>query len=305
MAERFDKFTERARNVLRFSHEEAQRLGHNYIGTEHLLLGLVREGDGVAAKVLTNLGVELSTVRETVGFVVGRGDRMVMGEIGLTPRVKRVMELAVAEARELDHQYIGTEHLLLGLVREGEGVAAGVLMSLGVSLDRVRNGVIDVLSQPSPFVGPAARASAGPDGYSPAARRAFALAQGEASRLGHSYLGTGHLLLGLLAEGEGAAARALAALGVELEAARAELARATWPADEAQTPVGLTPRLERALAEAAAQAGRRGPGTIEVGHLLLGLVIEGHNAAVGVLAGLGLRQDAVLAAVGAEMGPSQ
>ena len=138
MADRFDKFTERARRVLTLAQEEAQRFNHKYIGTEHLLLGLVREGDGVAAKVLSNLGVELNKVRSAVEFIIGRGDRSTSGEIGLTPRAKRVIELAVDEARRLNHSYIGTEHLLLGLVREGEGIAAGVLESLGVNLERVR-----------------------------------------------------------------------------------------------------------------------------------------------------------------------
>jgi ATP-dependent Clp protease ATP-binding subunit ClpC len=145
--DRFDKFTERARKVLSLAQEEAQRFNHNYIGTEHLLLGLVREGEGVAAKVLSNLGVELNKVRSAVEFIIGRGDRIVLGEIGLTPRAKKVIELAVDEARRLNHHYIGTEHLLLGLVREGEGIAAGVLESLGVNLEKVRTQTIQVLSQ--------------------------------------------------------------------------------------------------------------------------------------------------------------
>ena len=151
MTDRFDKFTERARKTLQLAQEEAQRFNHNYIGTEHILLGLVREGDGVAARVLNNLGIELTKVSSAVEFIIGRGDRMVMGEIGLTPRAKRVIELAVDEARRLNHHYIGTEHLLLGLVREGEGIAAGVLESLGVSLEKVRAQVIDVLKSSSGY----------------------------------------------------------------------------------------------------------------------------------------------------------
>jgi ATP-dependent Clp protease ATP-binding subunit ClpC len=147
MNERFDKFTERARKVLTLAQEEATRFNHNYIGTEHILLGLVREGEGVAAKVLSNLGVELNRVRSAVEFIIGRGDRPTTGEIGLTPRAKKVIELAVDEARRLGHHYIGTEHLLLGLVREGEGIAAGVLESLGVNLEKVRTQTIQVLSQ--------------------------------------------------------------------------------------------------------------------------------------------------------------
>jgi len=147
MSSKFEKFSERARKVLTLAQEEAQRFNHNYIGTEHILLGLVREGDGVAAKVLANLGVELSKVRAAVEFIIGRGERPGSGEIGLTPRAKRVIELALDEARRLNHSYIGTEHLLLGLLREGEGVAAGVLESLGVNLEKVRAEVNRVLSQ--------------------------------------------------------------------------------------------------------------------------------------------------------------
>src|SRR5712691_9882015 len=144
--DRFDKFTERARKVLSLAQEEAQRFQHNYIGTEHLLLGLVREGEGVAAKVLSNLGVELNKVRSAVEFIIGRGDRIVLGEIGLTPRAKKVIELAVDEARRLNHHYIGTEHLLLGLLREGSGIGAGVLEDLGDSLNRARHEVMQALN---------------------------------------------------------------------------------------------------------------------------------------------------------------
>src|SRR5206468_2203506 len=121
MTDRFDKFTERARKVLQLAQEEAQRFNHNYIGTEHILLGLVREGDGVAARVLANLGVTLEDARAKVEAAVGRGEHATMVEIGLTPHAKHVIELAVDEARHLNHHYIGTEHLLLGVVREGEG----------------------------------------------------------------------------------------------------------------------------------------------------------------------------------------
>ncbi len=148
MASRFERFSERARRVLSLAQEEAQRFNHSYIGTEHVLLGLVRESDGVAARVLGNLGVELTKVRAAVEFIIGKGDRPVSSEnIGLTPRAKKVIELAVDEARRLNHHYIGTEHLLIGVMREGEGVAAGVLESLGVTLDKVRAETARLLSQ--------------------------------------------------------------------------------------------------------------------------------------------------------------
>ena len=157
MPSRFEKFTERARKVLTLSQEEAQRFNHNYIGTEHILLGLVREGEGVAAKVLASLGVDLEKVRSAVEYIIGRGEKATSGEIGLTPRAKRVIELAVDEARRLNHNYIGTEHLLLGLLREGEGMAAGVLESLGVSLEKVRAETVRYLNQNVPQSHPGVR----------------------------------------------------------------------------------------------------------------------------------------------------
>lgn len=147
MASRFEKFSERARRVLSLAQEEAQRFNHNYIGTEHILLGLVRENEGTAAKVLGGLGTELNKIRSAVEFIIGKGDTAASGEIGLTPRAKKVIELAVDEARRLNHHYIGTEHLLIGLMREGEGVAAGVLESLGVTLEKVRGETNSVLNK--------------------------------------------------------------------------------------------------------------------------------------------------------------
>jgi ATP-dependent Clp protease ATP-binding subunit ClpC len=138
MSDKLDRFTKRARRVLTLAQEEALRLNHNYIGTEHLLLGLVREENGVAVKVLRELGVEPSQVIRAVERTVGRGERPPFGKPTLAPRTKRVIELAVDEARLMGHHYIGTEHLLLGLVREGEGIAVNVLRGLGINLDRVR-----------------------------------------------------------------------------------------------------------------------------------------------------------------------
>lgn len=139
--DRFDRFTERARHVLWLAQEEAHRFRHNYMGTEHLLLGLIREGDGVAARVLRRMDVDLEEVRRNVEAIIGRGKHIVAGEVGLTPRAKKVMELAVEEARRLNHYYIGTEHLLLGLIREGEGIGARVLESSGIKLNRARQEV--------------------------------------------------------------------------------------------------------------------------------------------------------------------
>ena len=142
----FERFTDRARRVLVLAQEEARLLNHNFIGTEHILLGLIHEGEGVAAKALESLGVTLEAVREKVEETIGPAGSSTTGSPPFTPRAKKVLELSLREALQLGHNYIGTEHMLLGLVREGEGVAAQVLVSLGADLPRVRQQVIQLLS---------------------------------------------------------------------------------------------------------------------------------------------------------------
>ncbi len=142
----FERFTDRARRVVVLAQEEARMLNHNYIGTEHILLGLIHEGEGVAAKALESLGISLEAVRSQVEEIIGQGQQAPSGHIPFTPRAKKVLELSLREALQLGHNYIGTEHILLGLIREGEGVAAQVLMKLGADLSRVRQQVIQLLS---------------------------------------------------------------------------------------------------------------------------------------------------------------
>jgi ATP-dependent Clp protease ATP-binding subunit ClpA len=141
----FERFTDRARRVVVLAQEEARLLNHNYIGTEHVLLGLIHEGEGVAAKALESLGIKLEAVRREVEQTIGRGKQSQSGHIPFTPRAKKALELSLREALQLNHNYIGTEHILLGLIREGEGVAAQVLIRLGGDLDRVRQQVIELL----------------------------------------------------------------------------------------------------------------------------------------------------------------
>src|SRR5437660_4279187 len=142
----FERCTDRARRVVALAQEEARMLNHNYIGTEHILLGLIRESEGVAAKALESLGISLEAVRRQVKEIIGRGQQAPSGHIPFTPRAKKVLELSLREALQLGHNYIGTEHILLGLIREGAGVAAQVLVKLGADLNRVRQQVIQLLS---------------------------------------------------------------------------------------------------------------------------------------------------------------
>src|ERR1700676_1548001 len=142
----FERFTDRARRVVVLAQEEARMLNHNYIGTEHILLGLIHEGEGVAAKSLESLGISLEGVRSQVEEIIGQGQQAPSGHIPFTPRAKKVLELSLRESLQLGHNYIGTEHILLGLIREGEGVAAQVLVKLGAELTRVRQQVIQLLS---------------------------------------------------------------------------------------------------------------------------------------------------------------
>ena len=166
----FERFTDRARRVVVLAQEEARLLNHSYIGTEHILLGLIHEGEGVAAKALESLGISLEAVRNQVEEIIGQGGSSPSGHIPFTPRAKKVLELSLREALQLGHNYIGTEHILLGLIREGEGVAAQVLVKLGADLSRVRQQVIQLLSG---YQGPASsgRASGGRAGHGRRQRR--------------------------------------------------------------------------------------------------------------------------------------
>ncbi|GAB3816523.1 ATP-dependent Clp protease ATP-binding subunit [Tessaracoccus terricola] len=156
----FERFTDRARRVIVLAQDEAKLLNHNYIGTEHILLGLIHEGEGVAAKALESLGISLEAVREQVEEIIGQGQQVPTGHIPFTPRAKRVLELSLREALQMNHSYIGTEHILLGLIREGEGVAAQALLKLGADLNRVRTTVIQLLSG---YQGKEASLSGAPD----------------------------------------------------------------------------------------------------------------------------------------------
>jgi len=232
----FERFTDRARRVVVLAQEEARLLGHNYIGTEHILLGLIHEHDGVAAKVLERLGISLEAVRERVEAIIGvGGDDVPTGHIPFTPRAKKVLELSLREALQLSHNYIGTEHILLGLIREGEGVGAQVLVNLGAELSAVRQ---EVIQQLQGFRGGrAGRRSAPAFGGPPPLTPAVMKASVEARRLaGSAAVGSQHYLLGLLREENSVAAKALAELGITKDILEAKLAEIEPAGTSDETP---------------------------------------------------------------------
>jgi ATP-dependent Clp protease ATP-binding subunit ClpA len=296
----FERFNDRAKRVLAFAQDEAIRFKHNYIGTEHLLLGLVREGESVAANVLNSLGVELSKVRTAVEFIIGPGDAANMpsspSEITISPRTKKVIELAIDEARKLNHRHIGPEHLLLGLVREGQGIASGVIESLGVTLEKVRQQVLATLGkevpEPATNVYSNILVQSGPfDLLDDAAKRVLSLAEEEARQMRHNWIGTEHMLIAL-ARSDGVAQRTLKELGVTLELARAGVFKAVPPAETEVTEVTVTPRVKtlvgKAIMLAAPQSDRVRPQ-----HLLLALVADPNGIGSQVLTQLGATQEKV------------
>jgi ATP-dependent Clp protease ATP-binding subunit ClpA len=215
----FERFTDRARRVVVLAQEEARLLNHNYIGTEHILLGVIHEGQGVAAQALQSLGISLAAVRSQVEGIIGQGLEGPTGHIPFTPRAKKVMELSLRESLQLGHNYIGTEHLLLGLIREGEGVAAQVLEMLGADLNRVRNEVIRVLQsyQGKPLEQMELRtAVAGMGRLSQDAVEAMDMARAIAGKMGRDSVQPADILLGLLGSADLDVAVILQRLGVDL-----------------------------------------------------------------------------------------
>ena len=229
----FERFTDRARRVVVLAQEEARMLNHNYIGTEHILLGLIHEGKGVAAKSLESLGISLEAVRSQVEELIGRGTSGPTGHIPFTPRAKKVLELSLREALQLGHNYIGTEHILLGVIREGEGVAAQVLVKLGADLNRTRTEVLSLLSGHTGGEIPAEERTTpeeeGWTGYWPPrgpssmalfdewSVRAIHRAQELSAKRGRVTLSPEHLLFGLLATNHPQVMYALRMLGASEE----------------------------------------------------------------------------------------
>jgi ATP-dependent Clp protease ATP-binding subunit ClpA len=304
MADRFDRFSEYGRYALTLAQEEAELHRHDHIGSEHLLIALTRlPEDSGAVRALVQINVVLEKLRELVESIIGRGDRAVVGEISLTPRSKKVIEYAVDECRRLNGGNIGSEHLLLGLTREGGGIAAGVLKSLGATLERTRLAVADSGNDPlSPTLAIASArnaplpASRGRDRFgkfTERARRVLTHAQEEAARLSHRYIGPEHLLLGLIREGDSVAGRVLAEMNVQLDATRAAVEQI---AGRDETPVrgevGLTSASKRVFEDTIVQTRRLNHGYIGTEHLLLGVLQSTDDHVVRLRAALNIDADA-------------
>ncbi len=256
----FERFTNDARRVVVLAQEEARKLRHNYIGTEHLLLGLLAETNGLAAQALASFGMSLAGTREEVIAIIGPGKDAPSGHIPFTPRAKKTLELALREALQLHHGHIGTEHILLGVIREGHGVAARIMRDHG-DLGALRTTVLDILpaGQPSPgrrwLRGRSITSAAEAGGREPEEQTelhttpAADISLGEAARLaGSGPVGSHHLLLAALGDPDTAAARALAALGVDLDGAREALRNAdvAGTSDEPQEEAGRRQMVIRA-----------------------------------------------------------
>lgn len=234
----FERFTDRARRVVVLSQEEARLLNHDYIGTEHILLGLIHEDEGVAAKALESLNVSLRAARSEVEAIIGQGQAGPTGHIPFTPRAKKVLELSLREALQLGHNYIGTEHILLGLIREGEGVGAQVLTKLGATLEKVRGEVVRQLGElgvsvPERPLRPEATGPEQPPPLSARAQAAMVLAEEIADKLDHAEVDPEDLLRALLALalGDPKMRDTLRELGVDLDDAR--LDALSWSRDQA------------------------------------------------------------------------
>ena len=217
----FERFTDRARRVVVLAQEEARMLNHDYIGTEHIFLGLIHEGEGVAAAALESLGVSMAKARDQVREIIGQGEVFPSGHLPFTPRAKKVLELSLREALQLGHSYIGTEHILLGLIREGEGVGAQVLIKLGASLDRAREEVIRLLEGGVVDTEDVPREPAEPPGFplSSKGRAVLALADEFAATTGQRQIQPAHLLMGLigLSVKDSAVRQMLEELGMDLQ----------------------------------------------------------------------------------------
>ncbi len=314
----YERFTDRARKAVQLANEE-----HEYIGTEHILLGLIKEGSGVAAHVLKNLDIDLRKVRLEVERIVQSGpDTVPMANLPRTPRAKKVIEYTMEEARNLNHNYVGTEHLLLGLLREEEGVAAEVFMNLGLKLADVRSEVLSLLghglerggSHSGEESAPRANLPPGTESgrslysrFTELAKKAMQFAYREASRLRHEYIGTEHILLALIALERCNAIDLLQRHNIDLPSLRLYVDRLSGSGSESEPDDSLphTPRAKKVIEFAIEEARDLNQDRIGTEHILLGLLREDEGVAAQVLFNHGLELHAMREEVRNFRGPRE
>jgi ATP-dependent Clp protease ATP-binding subunit ClpA len=276
----FERFTDRARQSVVLAQEEARDFSHDYIGTEHLLLGLLREGDGMAAITLRRLGVGLGVARAEVEAIVGRGSGSPEGHIPFTPRAKKVLELSLREAIQLGHNYIGTEHIVLGLVREGEGVAAQVLVKRGLVLERVRGAVLEEIRRMGAERSTDAASTPGAEEAVASARELAASAP----------MGSHHLLEALARSDDSLAAKVLSSLGVDADAIAAKIDELGTEGTSDITPQEAAARqMDLWVAGQELHLVLRDDTALELGRAITDAVggpVRGDDATVGSLVGL-------------------
>lgn len=291
----FDRFTERARKVMSYARQEAERLNHDYIGTEHILLGLCREGTGLGVRILCRQNANPDEIKRRVLRSVRKGKKPLnLQQIPFTPRAKKILEFAIDEARQLESEHLGTEHLLLGVLREEEGIGAKALDQLGVKYLLVREDLVNHLDQSDRNLG--APPPPDPDfpvrGFTDRAEKVMQLAADAARNLGQAYIGTEHLLLGLAAEGSGVAANVLEELGAGPE----RLLQILNEQPKAKSPpvaLPLSPGAEKAIENAYEEARNLEHTFVGTEHLLLGLLHDKEDGAAKALKACGIDLDAV------------
>jgi len=320
----YERFTDKALKVLELADQEARRFNCEYIGTEHLLLGLVKEGTGVAAFVVKNFDIDLTTIRLEVERILRSFSEMkAKGKLPMSPRAQKVLEYSMEESRILNHDYVGTEHILLGLLRVQDGVAAQVLMSLGLKVADVREEILKMLSGSTEFVplhhsrlrssSPLIYSGASGAGskigslrseeqetsrlfrrFTDRARKVMQLANQEAQRFNHEYIGTEHILLGLAKMGSGVAAIVLKNLDVDIPKIHVEVDKLVGSGQAVVTGnLPLTPRARVVIEYAMKESFNLGNDYVGTQHLLLGLLRETEGVAAQVLMNLGVNLEEV------------